>query len=182
MLLAGPQFAWKMAARGLLAPLPKGPNRAPWGEDVGRHAWWPCPGAAGTRGLHSSASLHAVAPGPHTEPRAGPGTAAVPVGSWGWLGGSGRSLGLEGGRALAGMRAPTCQAACSWSVSSFRPRAESSRPPPSGAGAEGAHAEAGWGPPLCPSTHVPLAPLLSKPGPLPCKMEPARGELERHGN
>lgn len=38
MLLAGPQFAWKMAARGLLAPLPKGPNRAPWGEDVGRHA------------------------------------------------------------------------------------------------------------------------------------------------
>ena len=121
MLLAGPQFAWKMAPRGLLAPLPEGPDRAPRGEDVGRHAWWPPPGAAGTRGLHSSAGLHAVAPGPHTEPRAGPGTAAAPVGSWGWPGRSGRSLGHEGGRALAGMRAPTCQAACSWSVSSFRP-------------------------------------------------------------
>ena len=31
MLLAGPQFAWKMAPRGLLAPLPEGPDRAPRG-------------------------------------------------------------------------------------------------------------------------------------------------------
>lgn len=117
MLLAGPQFAWKMAARGP----PRKADRAPRGEDVGWHAWWPRPGA-GTRGLHSSAGLDAAAPGPHTEPRAGPGTAAAPAGSWGWLGGSGRSLGHEGWRALAGMRALTRQAACSWNASSFPPR------------------------------------------------------------
>lgn len=46
MLLAGPQFAWKMAAHGLLAPPPEGPRgERMWGGVLGGLAQGPGPGA-----------------------------------------------------------------------------------------------------------------------------------------
>lgn len=49
MLLAGPQFAWKMAARGLPAPPPEDPTgprgERMWGGMLGGLAQGPGPGA-----------------------------------------------------------------------------------------------------------------------------------------
>lgn len=160
MLLAGPQFAWKMAARGL-RPRRRRADRGPRGERM----WGGMLGGLARAGPGAFIPLPAsmpAAPGPHTEPRLGLGPLQRP-----WELGLARRewtlTGPRGGRrALAGMRALTRQAACSWSEF-FPPRGRASRPP-SGAGDGPVRRPAGAHPCAPPATSL-LRLFLLKLGP-----------------